>query len=174
MILMKAATRVSGIFFSVSNGDSTGLCNLSFETNLRKIDYAEVGKMMLTIMMMGMVFITMMKIMQIMMTMVEMVTMIIIKVSCDIMFSFTPGSSWFGLTDHSWSFYTDIGVIVRAVVVVVGGGGVVFVVVVVVGGGGGVVGVVVDDSLLLRLNGGDYNKDPLRPLIENIGAFKKC
>merc|ERR550539_1549261 len=65
-----AATRVSGIFFSVSNGDSTGLCNLSFETNLRKIDYAEV--------------------------------------SCDIMFSFTPGSSWFGLTDHSWSFYTDI------------------------------------------------------------------
>merc|ERR550539_544000 len=65
-----AATRVSGIFFSVSNGDSTGLCNLSFETNLRKIDYAEV--------------------------------------SCDIMFSFTPGSSWFGLTDHCWSFYTDI------------------------------------------------------------------
>ena len=38
------------------------------------------------------------------------------KVSCDIMFSFTPGSSWFGLTDHSWSFYTDIGVAVVTVV----------------------------------------------------------
>merc|ERR1712180_206547 len=25
------------------------------------------------------------------------------------MLNFTPGSSWFGLTDHSWSFYTDIG-----------------------------------------------------------------
>ena len=34
-----------------------------------------------------------------------------IKVSCDILHSFTPGSSWFGLTDHSWSFYTDIGVL---------------------------------------------------------------
>merc|ERR1712181_127604 len=55
---------------SVSNGDSTALCYLSFDTNLRKIDYAEV--------------------------------------SCDIMFNFAPGSSWFGLTDHSWSFYTDI------------------------------------------------------------------
>merc|ERR1719234_722330 len=65
-----AVTSVSGIFFSVSNGDSTALCSLSFETNLRKIDYAEV--------------------------------------SCDIMFTFAPGSSWFGLTDHNWSFYTDI------------------------------------------------------------------
>merc|ERR1712192_81532 len=55
---------------SVSNGDSTALCYLSFDTNLRKIDYVEV--------------------------------------SCDIMFTFAPGSSWFGLTDHSWSFYTDI------------------------------------------------------------------
>ena len=48
------------------------------------------------------------------------------------MFTFTPGSSWFGLTDHNWSFYTDIGV----VVVVVGVG---VVVVVVVGVGEGVV-----------------------------------
>merc|ERR1711971_1198936 len=38
-----AVTSVSGIFFSVSNGDSTALCSLSFETNLRKIDYAEVS-----------------------------------------------------------------------------------------------------------------------------------
>ena len=29
----------------------------------------------------------------------------------------------------------------------------------------------VDDFPLLRLNGGDYNKDPLRPLIENIGGM---
>merc|ERR550517_1183416 len=65
-----AVTSTTGIFFTVSNGDSTALCYLSFDTNLRKIDYAEV--------------------------------------SCDIMFTFTPGSSWFGLTDHSWSFYTDI------------------------------------------------------------------
>merc|ERR1719342_1274600 len=65
-----AVTSTSGIFFTVSNGDSTAICDLSFDTNLRKIDYAEV--------------------------------------SCEIMFSFTPGSSWFGLTDHSWSFYTDI------------------------------------------------------------------
>ena len=51
-----------------------------------------------------------------------------IEVSCDIMFTFTPGSSWFGLTDHSWSFYTDIGAVVVVVVVAF----VVFVVVVVV------------------------------------------
>ena len=28
-----------------------------------------------------------------------------------------------------------------------------------------------DESLPPRLNGGDYNKDPLRPLIENIGGM---
>ena len=40
-----------------------------------------------------------------------------IEVSCEIMFTFTPGSSWFGLTDHNWSFYTDIGVVVVVVVI---------------------------------------------------------
>ena len=34
-----------------------------------------------------------------------------------------------------------------------------------------VVVVAVEKSLRFRLNGGDYNKDPLRPLIENIGAL---
>ena len=52
------------------------------------------------------------------------------------MFTFTPGSSWFGLTDHNWSFYTDIGVVVVVVVidvvVVVVAVVVVFVVIVVV------------------------------------------
>lgn len=63
MILMKAATWISGIVFTVSNGDSTALCHLSFDTNLRKIDYAEVPKMRLTIMMIEMVLIMMMEIM---------------------------------------------------------------------------------------------------------------
>ena len=35
-------TSTTGIFFTVSNGDSTAICDLSFDTNLRKIDYAEV------------------------------------------------------------------------------------------------------------------------------------
>ena len=54
-------TSVSGIFFSVSNGDSTALCSLSFDTNLRKIDYAEVIIMRLIMMtMMEMMLIMMM------------------------------------------------------------------------------------------------------------------
>jgi hypothetical protein len=33
------------------------------------------------------------------------------QVSCDILYSFTAdlSASWFGLTDHAWNFYSNLG-----------------------------------------------------------------
>ena len=31
------------------------------------------------------------------------------QVSCDLYYTFSPESSWFGLTSHTWSFLTEIG-----------------------------------------------------------------
>ena len=44
----KAASRVSAVPFTIINGDTYALCNLDFDTNLRKIDFAEVAALLLT------------------------------------------------------------------------------------------------------------------------------
>merc|ERR1719264_1891713 len=67
---VKAASTVYAVPFTIVKGDTYALCNLDFDTNLRKIDYAEV--------------------------------------SCDLFYTFSPESSWFGLTSHTWSFFADI------------------------------------------------------------------
>ena len=38
---------MSAVPFTIINGDTYALCNLDFDTNLRKIDYAEVAQMIL-------------------------------------------------------------------------------------------------------------------------------
>merc|ERR1711872_887065 len=66
----KGATSVSAVPFTITVGETYALCDLDFETNLRKIDFAQV--------------------------------------SCELFFTFSPGSSWFGLTRHTWSFFAEI------------------------------------------------------------------
>ena len=39
---LQAATTVYAVPFTIVKGDTYALCNLDFDTNLRKIDYAEV------------------------------------------------------------------------------------------------------------------------------------
>merc|ERR1719361_2997462 len=66
----RALSKISNVEFRVSSGGSVALCSLAFDTNLRKIDFAEV--------------------------------------SCQLLQSFNADSSFFGLTEHSWTFFTSL------------------------------------------------------------------
>ena len=43
MAPLQALSTISNVEFRVANGGSVALCSLAFDTNLRKIDFAQVG-----------------------------------------------------------------------------------------------------------------------------------
>ena len=88
----QGATVISAVPFTITVGDTYALCDLDFETNLRKIDFAQVRQMIRKNL-----------------TPIDIFILFQLQVSCELFFTFSPGSSWFGLTRHTWSFFADIG-----------------------------------------------------------------
>ena len=103
----------------MSSGGSTALCSLAFDTNLRKIDFAEVTKtviMLRFISVMGLDAETLTNIwIFVVCNRVEYAMeyaggiLPVLQVSCQLLQSFTTDSSFIGLTHHSWTFYISIG-----------------------------------------------------------------